>query len=262
MSNFFPNSLIFGMLLGLPALTVLFVAIIYTIDPVGYVSQLTAECFGSLIAVIATVSIVEWFLIYQRQRQWGRVRGMTANAVANQLCEVASDFYRCFGIKEQKYVETILNCQNVPNEATLRDYTEFVERIRKLHTRVDNDKSISDASARFYDEATWNLDQIQTVLMPRVMQSASEQKFIDALVHHDEARRALHLAVVRYKKGIITNGVYPKVVDLLDRSRELYEVLCENGRNGKKAKKARKAKGLEDSLATLKARHRGAEMPA
>lgn len=260
MGGFFERRLILILLLGLPTLTVFFAAVIYTIDPVGYVSQLTAECFGSLIALIATVTLVEWYLVSRRGKQWERVKSLTVNAIGNQLCEVASDYYRSFKLNETKYVDTILNCQNVPNPETLNDYGDFVERARRLPGRANDGKPVADAAVKFYEEATWNLDQIQTILTPRVLQSTSDTKLIDALVHHDEARRQLHLAVMRYSKGLTANSVYPKVVSLLESNRDLYQVLCENGHGGKKVKKTKNGKNLKNAkragvnLETLKAK--------
>jgi hypothetical protein len=69
------------------------------------------------------------------------------------------------------------------------------------------------------------LDQIQTVLTPRVMQSSTDQELIDALIEFDDARRRLHNSIIGHKL-ICTQSVFPDVLSLVQSSEHLYQALC------------------------------------
>ncbi len=75
----------------------------------------------------------------------------------------------------------------------------------------------------------WDLDQIRDVLLPRVLQSSTDQHLVEALVEFDSSRQKLHGAIIAHRQAV-THGVFPYVIDLLEQAQALYSVLCENWR--------------------------------
>lgn len=65
----------------------------------------------------------------------------------------------------------ILAGRNGPNPETPKGFDDLLEQLRKLPLALSVDKSTSDVAVEFYEETTWDLNQIQTILTPRVIQN-------------------------------------------------------------------------------------------
>jgi hypothetical protein len=75
-----------------------------------------------------------------------------------------------------------------------------------------------------YDDAKWDLDQIQTVLTPWIIQSEAEQDLIDAMMTFDKGRRQLHDAIIG-DKMVVTGTAYPELIEFIDVAADLYAVV-------------------------------------
>jgi hypothetical protein len=78
---------------------------------------------------------------------------------------------------------------------------------------------------RFYETAKWGLDQVEGILIPRIIQSSPDQELIDACMSFDDARSRPHVATVARSRGKIYN-YFPNVQDLFTAASAVYGILC------------------------------------
>lgn len=196
------------------------------LDLNGFGVNVLASVFSIALGLLIGYLLVDRFADYVAERQWARTRLYTLQAIAAHLCDMASVVFTHFsadsGLK-------ILEGRNCPNPATPSDFGGLVTELRGLPLSVSREKSTSDVAVEFYNEVRWDLDQIQTVLTPRVVQSSRNQALFDVLVEFDDARRNLHNAIIAHKL-VVTHSVMPDVVHLMDVSGRLYGVVAEEWR--------------------------------
>jgi hypothetical protein len=76
-------------------------------------------------------------------------------------------------------------------------------------------------AVEFYEMEKWDLDQIQTVLTPRLLESATDQKLIEALMEFDHTHRALYSAILGHKL-VVTQSAFSRIPDLIAAAGRLY----------------------------------------
>lgn len=226
--------------IGLVILLVLIVAISmligFVIDVEGFSGNLLAEIAGNGIAILAGLLLIDRLLEYRRERQWVKVRNLTLQAIGAHLCDIASYVYIYFHVREYGSMQVILQGRDSPRSVAMRGFESLLKHLRAGPRGDIGDRSISDVAVEFYEAVAWDLDQIQTVLTPRVVQSSGDQNLIDALVEFDDTRRKLHNAIIGHKL-IKHENVFPHVVSLIECSSQVYETLCAswNGNGGPNA---------------------------
>jgi hypothetical protein len=197
----------------------------FVIDSRGFSGNLLAELAGNGIAILVGFLLIDRFLEHRREQQWAKVRNFTLGAIAAHLCDIASCTMMYFPFRDHSSIGIILEGRNTPNSTTVTGFEHLLEQLRTCSSRDVGNKSISDVAVEFYEAVTWDLDQIQTVLTPRVVQSSTDQELIDALIEFDDARRRLHNSIIGHKL-ICTQSVFPDVLSLVQSSRRLYQALC------------------------------------
>lgn len=213
------------LLMFLALITAVSILIGLVVDTKGFPGNLLAELAGNGIAILVGLLLIDRFLEDRREKQWAKVRKSTIGAIAAHLCDIASTLYIYFPVGDHKSMGVILEGRNTPNRATPMGFEDLLQELRRLPNDLDNEKSTSDVAVEFYEAVMWDLDQIQTVLTPRVIQSSSDQSLIDAAIEFDDARRKLHNSIIAHKL-VVTHSVFPNVLLLVQCSGRLYQVLC------------------------------------
>jgi hypothetical protein len=169
---------------------------------------------------------VDRYVHQQRQQQWAKVQEFTLRAIAVHLCEITGSLFLHYpGIDADAAMSIFEGHTTSPNAALLQPFDRLLDAIRQLPSAITREKSTSDIALDYYESVQWDLDQIQSVLIPRVMQSPVEQALIDRLVEFDSARRELHHAIIAHAQAV-THSVFPHVVTLIEAARRLYQEIC------------------------------------
>lgn len=100
----------------------------------------------------------------------------------------------------------------------------LADELRKIQD-YEGEKSPSEITVGFYESVKWDLDQIQLILTPRVIQSQAEQELIDVLIEFDQTRRDLHNGIIAHKL-LCLQGAFPRLISLVEMSGKVYETLC------------------------------------
>jgi len=196
----------------------------FLVNPQGFLENLLSEATGIFAGILIALLIVDKYAEYHKERQWSRVRRLTYNSIRAHLCDLATDVIINF-LSDHRLMTPIIDGRDYPNPKTTTAMKRMVAQLRELSDTVGSEKSTSDLAVEWYEEVKWDLDQIQHLLTPRVVQSSNDQQVIDSLIEFDNARRSLHNAIILHQR-VVTHGVFPYVIELLERVQLLYGVLC------------------------------------
>jgi hypothetical protein len=196
------------------------------LDRWDFVSNLLAELAGLTLAFVIGLLVFDRLAERRRAGQWARVRILTIRGIAGRL---AGAFTTAF-IHLHTELDTMIAIQggaDKPSSEALAGYRDLASEMaaRTDTVRGRPDKSTSDLVIDFYEAAQWDLDQIQLVLYPRVIESSADQQLIDALADFDEARRNLHDRIIGHKLSY-THAPLPACVKLFQSGERLYRALC------------------------------------
>jgi hypothetical protein len=116
----------------------------------------------------------------------------------------------------------ILEGRNEPREESVAGFEGLTTELRNLTDSKSKTRSLSDMTVEYYEMVKWDLEQIQAVLTPRLLESATDQKLIDALMEFDHAHRALYSAILGHKL-VVTQSSYFHIPDLFAAAGRLYK---------------------------------------
>jgi hypothetical protein len=197
------------------------------IDPKGFAINILASVVSIIISFALALQIVERYVHQQRQQQWAKVQDFTLRAIAVHLCEITGSLFLHYPrIDADTALSIFEGHRTSPDAAILTSFDRLLDEIRQLPSAITQDKSTSDIALDYYESVQWDLDQIQNVLTPRVMQSPVEQALIDRLIEFDSARRELHHAIIAHAQAV-THSVFPHVITLIEAARRLYQEICQ-----------------------------------
>jgi hypothetical protein len=116
--SFFRDS--FGRLLLMSLLLVVTVSVLlgFVMDIRGFLGNILAEVAGSGIAILIGLLVIDKFIEYRREQQWAKVHRLTYEALSSHICDIASDVYMYFPIKDHRSMGTILEGRNTPSQST------------------------------------------------------------------------------------------------------------------------------------------------
>ena len=193
----------------------------FLLDWHGFLENVLASIAFSGITIIVGLFFVDRLIEHRQEQQWARVRLLTYRGLAAHLCDMASMTMVAFPYGDQRPAGRILEGRNEPREATVAGFERLTDVLRNLTDSTSRTKSLSDMAVEFYEMERWDLGQIQTVLTPRLLESATDQKLIDALMEFDHAHRALYSAILGHKL-VITQSAYHYIPDLIAAAGHLY----------------------------------------
>ena len=196
------------------------------IDAKSFIGNLFSETAGIFASIIIALLIVDRYTEHQKEQEWAKVRNLTYAAIVGHLCDLATEMFIYFPLKDHRPMPQIIQGRDRPNPATITAMADLALQLRQLQSAVSRERSTSDLAVEFYEAIKWDLDQIQGVLTPRVVQSPADQQIINALVEFDNARRKLHNAIIAHKR-VVTHSVFPAVIGLLEQTQALYGAICE-----------------------------------
>ena len=165
------------------------------------------------------------------------VMDATRRPIAVHLCEIVSSLGIHYhqGLSD-KLVSPFRGGHANPFDLDiLESFPDILDELRALPSGITRDKSTSDIAVDFYESVKWDLDQIQNVLTPRILQTPLGHSLADSLVAFDEAHRELRHAIIGHKQAV-THNVFPNVIELIEKARDLYRELlqAEHGQEEKK----------------------------
>jgi len=193
----------------------------FLLDWHGFLENVLASIAFSGITIIVGLYFVDRLIEHRQEQQWARVRLLTYRGLAAHLCDMASMTMVSFPYGDHRPAGRILEGRNEPQEAAVAGFERLTEELRNLTDSSSKTKSLSDMAVEFYEIVRWDLDQIQTVLTPRLLESATDQQLIDALMEFDHANRALYSAILGHKL-VVTQSAFSHIPPLIAAAGHLY----------------------------------------
>ena len=208
---------------------VLSIGIGLALGPIDFSGNLLAEVAGNAVSILLGLLVIDWFLEYRRKREWSKAEEFTLRAIAVHLCEIAGSTFLYFPGLGFGAVGAIFEGHiKPPNPETSQSFEDLLDELcsYELPMQVARRKSPSDIAIDYYETVRWDLDQIQNVLTPRVIQSPADQALIDLLVGFDDSHRELRHSIIGHKQAC-TQGVFPHVILLVKSAGHLYRAIYE-----------------------------------
>ena len=114
--SFFSDS--FGRLLLMSLFLMVTVNVLlgFVTDIRGFSGNILAEVAGSGIAILIGLLVIDKFIEYRREQQWAKVRRLTYEALSSLICDIASDVYMYFPIKDHRSMGSILEGRSTPSQ--------------------------------------------------------------------------------------------------------------------------------------------------
>jgi hypothetical protein len=215
-------------LLGLAAL--LSTGVGLALNPADFSGNLLAEIAGNAASILLGLLVIDWFLEYRRKREWAKAEEFTLRAIAVHLCEIAGSTFLHFPDLSFDAVGAIFEGHiKPPNPEISQCFKDLFDELRsyELPMRVARKMSPSDITIDYYEAVKWDLDQIQNVLTPRVIQGPADQALIDLLVGFDDSHRELRHSIIAHKQAC-TQGAFSNVISLVESAGRLYQAIYEH----------------------------------
>ena len=186
---------------------------------ITYLVELAGIFLSFAIALLFIDNLVEHY----RKQQWTKVRDYTFTDIASHLKSFVYEIPYFFTSNDPELtIISPISPANTHQEVAV-NFQVLADELRKI---VDKrDPGINDTTVKYYEAAQWDLDQIQMVLTPRVIQSQAEQELIDVLIEFDQTRRHLQYMIIGHKL-ILSREAFPALISLVEVSGKLYSTLC------------------------------------
>lgn len=198
----------------------------FLLDWRGFLEGVFASIAFSGITIVIGLFFVDRLIEHRQEQQWARVRLLTYRGLAAHLCDIVSQAFVVYMLDNAlEALWQMLEGRNYPKEEALPGFVHLANALRRQKEPTGfDDPTLSDRAGEFYEAVKWELEQVQTILTPRLLQSATDQKLIEALMEFDHANRALYSAILAHKQAV-TQSAFSFVTDLVVAAEHLYREL-------------------------------------
>jgi hypothetical protein len=195
-------------------------------DAAGFTVNMLAGLVGVVLSLALGVTVAERILRREKEARWRQTQSATLRAIGIHLSEIAGGVFLHFRLgAAMPFFQAHTNALDT---RILEAFDPLIAGLRALPSSVEQGKSTSDTAVEYYEALRWDLDQIQAVLTPRLLESPTKQDLIDRLVDFDNARRELHHAIIAHRQAV-TQSVIPKLITLIESAKRLYAEVAKQG---------------------------------
>jgi len=194
-------------------------------DARQFAISLLAELVGTAFSFLLALLVIDWLLEQRKKTEWRKIGEMTLRAIAEHICEIAGALFQYFGELDYQAMDPIFRGHiDPPNERTLKALGGLLKALDNYEQPLAEalEKSPSDIAVKYYEYITWDLEQIRTVLTPRVLTGPKDQELVELLIRFDQEYRELQHAVIAHRE-VSTQSVFPQhVVALIEAAKDCY----------------------------------------
>lgn len=201
----------------------------FIIEPKTFITNLLSGLSVLGTSIVVALLVVDKYIKYQKAKQWSIVRDYTLKTIAVHLCEIATCIFTHYpSIDPEMMIPIFEGHSLLPNQRTLQSFNWLLNKLYdyKLPQNIAINKSTSDIAIDYYKSVEWDLDQIQNILIPRVIQSSEDTSLINLLIEFDDARRELHHSIIAHEQ-VVTHSVFKNVISLIRCAERVYRAICE-----------------------------------
>ncbi len=218
-----------GSIMASLALVLVASAIGLWMDAKGFAVNLLAGVVGIFVGFVIGLLILDKYIEAKRKEQWAKVRGLTYTSIANHACDIFQEAGISFGFQPDSLMNLIGEGRDHLAPRSMDAMESFISELSRL-PNAQTYSGFSEQTVEFYEEVRWDLDQICEVLYPRVLDSASSEHVVEALAEFAKSRQNLRNAVY-VEKRIAIGGIFPTVLQLLEKARVVYNALYEDSKS-------------------------------
>lgn len=189
-----------------------------------FLSNLFAGFIEIGLGTLIGIFLVDKLVSRERQEKWSKSRNYILGAVAAHLSDFSVEALISMPINDHRPMTAIIDGRDSPNPTIVTAIRQVASLIRDVNESPSTDRSLSDYVFDLYDRVKGDIDQIQIVLTPWIIQSEADQKVTNAMMIFDESRRQLHNAIIG-DRMISTGAAYPALIEFIDAVANLYDIL-------------------------------------
>ncbi len=190
-------------------------------DTQGFVSNILAEITGLFLGIVVAILLVDRITENQRKKKWERVRQISHRTIAHHLNNIVLELFNHFALTKDNSIITPLNNTDLSDTYQKPNLNKVIQQIKKLMAL----EQIQPESVRAYFNAIkWDIAQIRSDLMPRIIQSSDQQELIDALIEFDDLMQDLQSMLI-IKRQIIQPTFYLTFEQVFEKINDIYKLL-------------------------------------
>ncbi|AFY59499.1 hypothetical protein [Synechococcus sp. PCC 6312] len=184
------------------------------------------------ISLIAGLFLVDRVVEYLREKRWSKVRKLIFRNITHHFHEVISwmTIYLQVGEEGIERPNFAISRTSIPNQVTLEYSGQLIKNIKR---KIKNNEPLSGDSfilsltsvIEFYKWIEWRLHYIEIVLVPRLIESSTEQILIDNLIIFESSIHKLRNSVKYCEFDVCDNEVLPSFIDFLVTFHDFYKLM-------------------------------------
>lgn len=208
-------------ILSLTTLALVLIISGFFYDTKGFVSNILAEITGLFLGIVVAILLVDRITENQRKKKWERVRQISHRTIAHHLNNIVLELFNHFPLTKNNSIITPLNNTDLSDNYQKPNLDNVIQQIKKLIEL----KQIQAESVRTYFNAIkWDIAQIRSDLMPRIIQSSDNQELIDALTEFDDLMQDLQSMLI-IRREVIQPIFYLTFEQVLEKINDIYKLL-------------------------------------
>jgi hypothetical protein len=190
------------------------------IDREGFIGNLAAGA----IEVVVTVAVIDWLLLKQRRARWQKVRVQIISALTQHIDNLKDEYQIRFQTPELNLLRVGMSAgpYGVPNSQT-------AEVLRSMAVQMENappSESSVEEARELHSAIKWDIEQILSVLMPRVLAiEFDEPELVSLLGAFDDIVRKWRNEVIVDEEISLGCDQYSTAIETLKAATAIYEYL-------------------------------------
>ena len=196
-------------------------------DQENFFSGMLTEIAGLILSVLVGIFVVDWYVEFRKMKEWVKFKKQTLISLSSHICVICGGLKLHFYDLDDSVVGPIFEGQvSPPTDIVKSSIDRLLEELKKVPNPYSNGESIHDISVEYYEEFSWDLNQILSVLLPRIMQSSNYQELINRLIDFDGKSRMLHHSIFMHQLAN-TQFVFQDIENLITSAASVYEEITD-----------------------------------
>mgnify|MGYP001809901158 CR=1 FL=1 len=203
------------------------------LDTKAFLVNLLSGIAVSGISLITGFFLVDRVIEYLRDKRWSKARQLVFCSMAHHFHEVITWMSVYLSVQDGiEYPLPIISRIGVPNLETIKYSGQLIDNLtRKINEREPLSYSstgyMSDLKSviNFYKWIEWRLDHIERVLVPRLIESSTEQVLIDDLIDLEASIYTFRISIKYCEFDVCDNEVLESFSSFLNAFYHFYKLM-------------------------------------
>ena len=195
----------------------------WLINGIDAIKRVPAIMTGLGLAALLTILLLNPIADLVRRRQWREARIIIYNVVRNHVCDIADKAYLYMQIGNKKDRKLINFGRGMPMFETAMGLSHLITDMKNVRRRSYGEDEFPRKSMQYYESIKWNIEQMQMVVIPRVLQFSVDEEVVESLIGFDDACRRLMKSAVGQGESA-DYKMYVNMINMVEAAAEVYNI--------------------------------------